>query len=105
MHVSVRKLSFFYRANPDPKGGFMNQYVLTAKGKEFQKTAKPTSHGGAVILAVSKFKKGATSKQVIEAVSAMKLDSKMQISKLVAWKLFDLQRSGHLKASEAKIAA
>jgi hypothetical protein len=84
------------------KGENMNTYTLTAKGKEFAKTAKPTTHSGAVVAAVKKFKKGATSAQIIEAVTAMKIPSKMDVRKAVSFMLFDLsKRRGVLAAKSA----
>jgi hypothetical protein len=84
----------------------MKTYTITPKGKEFAKTAEETTHAGAVIAAVRKFKKGATSAQIIAAVTAMKLETKMAPNKLVSFMLFDLtKRRGILRSSDAKATA
>lgn len=79
----------------------MKIYTITPKGKEFAKNASETTHAGAVIAAVRKYKKGATSAQIIAAVTEMKLETKMPVNKLVSFMLFDLsKRRGILKASD-----
>jgi hypothetical protein len=80
----------------------MNIYTLTAKGKEFAKASKADTHSGAVVRAVVKQKKGATSAQIIAEVEKAKLETKMPVNKLVSFMLFDLsKRRGILAAKQS----
>jgi hypothetical protein len=80
----------------------MKTYTITAKGKEFAKTARPETHAGAVLLAVSKLNKGkgGTSAEIIARVKAdKKIRTKMNLSNAVSFMLFDLgKRRGLLAA-------
>jgi len=77
----------------------MKTYSLTPTGKKFAAEVKPTTHAGAVVLAVKKLKK-ATASEIVAEVEKMKLDSKMDLRKAVSFMLFDLgRRRGILKAA------
>jgi len=78
----------------------MKTYSITAKGKEFSKTARPETHAGAVLLALSKFKKGANSSEIIARVKAdKKIKTTMNLRNAVSFMLFDLGKRRGLIAS------
>jgi hypothetical protein len=80
----------------------MKTYSLTKAGIEYAKTAKPTTHCGAVCLALKKLKT-ATSKQLIEVVSKnwKEVESKMEPVPAIRFVLFDGQRRKLISAKDA----